>query len=183
MIQRKEQRISDLVLVCERWGWPETSPSAGMLNRQNRNRNVGCPTFQPTVGQYVGNAMLPFDCELSKVSAVLPALRTQTPTRKAENASDGVHVQLLLVDQLVCAYHCDPSKTSHLNCCGPTPPVIDAVNVTATPAGDGAVRDEEMPVNISVPPDDVDVDVDVDVEDELLDVIGNEMLPFDAGLS
>ena len=63
------------------------------------------------------------------------------------------------------------------------PPQIDAVNVTATPAGDGAVRDAEMPFKsayrltgapgggggtaLDVPPD----------------VMGNAMLPFDAALS
>jgi hypothetical protein len=61
-----------------------------------------------------GNEMLPFDAELSYVSAVLPAFLIHTPIRYAENASVGVQVQELLVDQPVCWYHSAPSKIHHL---------------------------------------------------------------------
>jgi hypothetical protein len=61
-----------------------------------------------------GYGMLPLDAELSNVSAVLPAFRTQTATRYAENSSEGVHVHVLFVDQTVCWYHCAPSKIHHL---------------------------------------------------------------------
>ena len=126
--------------------------------------------------------MLPFDCALSYMSAVLPALRTQTATRSAGIADVGVHVQLLLVDQSVIAYHCAPSYTHHLNCCGPVPPEIDAVKVTGVPAGDGAGRDEEMLLSVSVPAVDGD-DGGGGVDVPPLDVMGNAMLPFDPALS
>jgi hypothetical protein len=63
------------------------------------------------------------------------------------------------------------------------PPLIDAVKVTATPAGDGAGRDVEIPFKISVPPVDVDQGADVVDGVEAPDVMGNEMLPFEAALS
>ena len=54
--------------------------------------------------------MLPLDAGLSYVSALLPAFRTQTATRKAANSLWGsVLAQVLVVVQFVCAYHCDPS--------------------------------------------------------------------------
>ena len=49
-----------------------------------------------------GYGMLPFEPALSYASALLPALRTHTPTRAAELAEPGVHVQRLLV------VHCIP---------------------------------------------------------------------------
>jgi hypothetical protein len=52
--------------------------------------------------------MLPFACGLSYVSAVLPALRTQTATLNGD-ASGGDHVHVLLVDQPVWAHHVEPS--------------------------------------------------------------------------
>jgi hypothetical protein len=65
-------------------------------------------------GAETGYGMLPLDAELSNVSAVLPAFRTQTATRKNANSSDSVHVQVLFVDQTVCWYHPAPSVIHHL---------------------------------------------------------------------
>ena len=58
------------------------------------------------------------------------------------------------------------------------------MKVTATPAGDGAGRDVEIPFKISVPPVDHDVvGGGCDGVDEVPNVMGNEMLPFEAALS
>jgi hypothetical protein len=63
------------------------------------------------------------------------------------------------------------------------PPLIDAVKVTATPAGDGAGRDVEIPFKISVPPDEGGGAEGVDGAEAEADEIGNETLPFEAALS
>jgi hypothetical protein len=48
-----------------------------------------------------------------------------------------------------------------LYCCGPVPPLIEAVNVTATPLGEGVGRDAAMPSSLRLPPDVVDPDEEI----------------------
>jgi hypothetical protein len=93
--------------------------------------------------------MLPFASGLSYASAVLPALRTQAATRNHGFADPGVQVHVLIVDHPRVRIQVDPSKTKNLNSCGPTPPVIVALNWTGVPTGDGADRLGMIPVSTS----------------------------------
>jgi hypothetical protein len=123
--------------------------------------------------------MLPFAFALSYVSAVLPALRTHTPTRLDALSFGSVHVHLLLVDQSVLGYQALPSKTNHLYWYGLAPPVAVATKVTAVPTGCGAGRSAASAVSASGPPP-------TGIAGGVLTdppVIGKEMLPFDWLLS
>jgi len=120
--------------------------------------------------------MAPTASEVSAASALLPALRTHTPTWN-EFAEGGAHDHVLLVDHPVIWYHLAPSKSHHLYCCGAVPPEICAVNWTETPTGDGALRDEEIPVNFSGPL------VDGAVVGVLPDIIANGIEPTAAAVS
>ena len=120
--------------------------------------------------------MAPTASELSAASALLPALRTHTPTWYAF-AEGGAHDHALLVDHPVIWYHVAPSKSHHLYCCSAVPPEICAVNWTETPTGDGAPCDEEIPVNFSGPL------VDGAVVGVLPDVIANGIEPTAAAVS
>jgi hypothetical protein len=62
----------------------------------------------------IANGMLPLARSLSYLSAVLSALRTQTPTRDPEATLPGVQVHELLVDQLVITIQLPPSYVHHL---------------------------------------------------------------------
>src|SRR5688572_1254058 len=93
--------------------------------------------------------MLPLDEALSYMSAVLPALRTHTATRIFPPADVGVHVHVLLVDQVCFIVHELLSKTHHLYWYGALPPETVAVKVIGVPTACGDGRFDVMPVSLN----------------------------------